>query len=949
MIPQSLKLRGAVGIWRGLGLDEIEIDFSKFENGLIAFIGDNGSGKTTTIENLHPYLQLASRRGALGNHFRLRDSHRDFRFVVNNISYRSYILIDGQTGKTEAYLYENDQPLNDGKVSTYNEVVEKKFGTAELFFRSVFSAQKRESLVEATAGERKELFYELLNLHQYERYTEYAKTQIVELENEVSVKTGQSQQIETQIIDSEAIGQQFEETKNSITAKNAELSAANDVIEKLHADLVTNEKSLSTAQEKKQRLDKLDGQIEQLHEKKGVATLALEKSVQAIDLQISEIQKEINLTQKIVDSKELIGNKVTEQNTIAKEIEILDEKEKQLMVLREKKSLAEAQYQQKLVTYNAQISLIQTELREKRQSILDELNNAKAEIQKLNSNAALEYQRANNDYTVAVNNVLNELASERQKILDEMKDAQNKITNAKTEHSNSIRNIKQQTTEKQHALESVEKRYELQSNVLSESIDSAEKASALIDEVPCRIIESFPAQCKLLTGAIESKSKISELQANLNNLQFQKEKECLEIQSQIDELQQRLLTEESTPVQEFDSKPYELQITDLEGLYLQKKKEISVPQMPEPTLFDSVPFDERIKSLETEYSGKDNDILKPVNDEGAGIEKQIASLGYSKEEHAEKKKVFAVLVKEGWTEMQREAEQAEIILRGKVQHKETFLSQKAQLQSKADVEIKEIEKQLIELRSSLAELLKIDKHIADFNSLIASIKDNIVEKNSAIEAIRVELTALEASKSNLGDRIDQIKTLNSQLIALRTEIATINKDIERWRIIARACSKEGIPALEIDSSGAEVSRIANDLLAKTFDTQFQIQFETTKQTKDGKKQTETFDIKVFTKDGEQNVELLSGGEKVWIEKSIQEAISIFMTEKATREYRTSFNDESDGALSPGKKQNFLEMMRESHRLGRRHFGIIITQTPEISGQIQQQVVFHKNSHIKVVY
>jgi exonuclease SbcC len=77
---KSLKLRGAIGIWKGLGLDEIEIDFTVFEPGLVTITGKNGNGKSTILENLHPFRTMVSRSGSLESHFYLKDSHRILEF-----------------------------------------------------------------------------------------------------------------------------------------------------------------------------------------------------------------------------------------------------------------------------------------------------------------------------------------------------------------------------------------------------------------------------------------------------------------------------------------------------------------------------------------------------------------------------------------------------------------------------------------------------------------------------------------------------------------------------------------------------------------------------------------------------------------------------------------------------------------------------------------------------
>jgi len=81
----SVKLRGAIGIRRGIGVDEIAIDFGEYENGLVAVTGANGKGKTTLIENCHPYPQLLTRKGKLQDHFCLRDGYREIVYADRSL------------------------------------------------------------------------------------------------------------------------------------------------------------------------------------------------------------------------------------------------------------------------------------------------------------------------------------------------------------------------------------------------------------------------------------------------------------------------------------------------------------------------------------------------------------------------------------------------------------------------------------------------------------------------------------------------------------------------------------------------------------------------------------------------------------------------------------------------------------------------------------------------
>ena len=144
---RALKLRGAIGIWKGTGRDEIELDLDSYERGLVALVGPNGSGKTTLLENLHPWPELLTRGGPLQSHFRLKDSYRDLRFVdeASGDEYRALIQIDGAaaTGRREHQLYRNGEPLGaDGNTDTYTALVDGLFGSKSMFLLSAFVSQK---------------------------------------------------------------------------------------------------------------------------------------------------------------------------------------------------------------------------------------------------------------------------------------------------------------------------------------------------------------------------------------------------------------------------------------------------------------------------------------------------------------------------------------------------------------------------------------------------------------------------------------------------------------------------------------------------------------------------------------------------------------------------------------------------------------------------------------
>lgn len=174
MIIESLRLKGFTGIRRGMGLDEIVIDFNNV-SGLIAFDGPNGVGKSTIIENMAAYNQLASRDGALHRHVCRRDAEKELCFSYQGHKYRTLLKIDCESEKSEGYIWIDGKSAVNGKISAYAKYMKDLMGSPDLFYNSVFCSQNAKKLSEMTTGKLKELFSEFLRLDKLQAYENTAK------------------------------------------------------------------------------------------------------------------------------------------------------------------------------------------------------------------------------------------------------------------------------------------------------------------------------------------------------------------------------------------------------------------------------------------------------------------------------------------------------------------------------------------------------------------------------------------------------------------------------------------------------------------------------------------------------------------------------------------------------------------------------------------------------
>ena len=200
-----LSLRGSIGIKDGQGKDEIEINFDKFDSGIIGLIGNCGAGKSTLIENCHPFPCMLTRPGSLKDHFYLKDSHRILVYETpTGKQLKISMLIDGATTKgTIRYVVESKESEGhwksvktiDGTAPSYNEFVKNTFGSKEIFLRTSFypkeAVKGMSDLSQATKSEKMALFSVLAGTDYLTDVAKKAKELITEEEKEIALVKGQ--------------------------------------------------------------------------------------------------------------------------------------------------------------------------------------------------------------------------------------------------------------------------------------------------------------------------------------------------------------------------------------------------------------------------------------------------------------------------------------------------------------------------------------------------------------------------------------------------------------------------------------------------------------------------------------------------------------------------------------------------------------------------------------
>lgn len=193
------RVRGA----KGMKVDEFEVNFEDYENGVIGLVGSIGAGKSTFLENCQPYSCLITRDGKLTDHYYLRDSLRELIYRDEEGTYYKIIMnINGaiKTGSVEYLVYTSTDretwiPVSEcnGNLKCYDTWVEETFGSKALFLSTCFTAKEAtvgcKDISEATPTENMDLFAKLLGLSYYKTLEEMAKNIKKDLDAKLKVQS----------------------------------------------------------------------------------------------------------------------------------------------------------------------------------------------------------------------------------------------------------------------------------------------------------------------------------------------------------------------------------------------------------------------------------------------------------------------------------------------------------------------------------------------------------------------------------------------------------------------------------------------------------------------------------------------------------------------------------------------------------------------------------------
>jgi DNA repair exonuclease SbcCD nuclease subunit len=334
-------IRGSKGFWKRQRKDEVFVDWNERGPGVIAYVGPNGNGKTTSFDFSKPWPVPVSRPPkTLKAHFRLRDSRIENVYLeeISGVYYRSLINVNAATasGSAEYFLYRGPtavgpwEPVSaeaaSGRLDPYCAAVEDLFGPLAIYLRTAYAMQKPTKdlpdIGEATQGEKKELM-SALSGKDYAEYKAEAKIRGDTLDSDLV-------RLEATIAAAADVDDTIARCESDIALQlEAEKTARGD-----------EERTIEKGKRLKAERDLLAERVAEL-DRKAARKAQIEKELAQLLGEVAKAEKEI------ADFQDAAGRKGKAEEELAR----IAEFEREAAALREEKARIDGDFRKALVEF----------------------------------------------------------------------------------------------------------------------------------------------------------------------------------------------------------------------------------------------------------------------------------------------------------------------------------------------------------------------------------------------------------------------------------------------------------------------------------------------------------------------------------------------------------------------------------------------------------------------
>jgi len=852
-----------------------------FDYGINVVIGPNGAGKTSILDAISfalfcDYSNRGKKENLINN--KAKNCHVSLEFSEGGIKYFVEWAIK-RTGSPKGMLYREQEHrkmlLAQGGAHSIIPEVEKILALDKsMFLQSVYVRQGEiEKLVTARPAERKELISKLLNLEDLEKaydrikqvIDDYTKNQIV-LQTELKQKPTLEAEKKEYVATSSTL-------EKEINQKRDELKKINDLITELKEEiknLKANKKKFDKLESRKQLLENQVGHIQEKNEN---LKLQLKKSHQAENI-IKHLEKEIKKLGPIEEFSKTLSKK--------KEAELkLENLEKELKTLEEVTDILE-KFEGEHTKYSQKKGLREQVKKERKKyegsnsvwkKSIQHLNKTKKDKCKLDSSLVKlldKYQKILG-LQVTIENVNTLLDEKRQELKRNIDQTHQKLDNVKSK----ISLLKKRNSDLEDNLSKLDPtdpslktcptcETELSKDRITQL---GQKFNTEKSQIP-KQIEKFSKELKILD---ETRKEYEKARDKINTIEPQR---ISELSSEITEAK-HLLDEKQNEVEELEQQAKLFK--ELDDKLSEIEKEIA--ELEEPNLkFESAKI--QLERLRTRK--KIEDEINPLN---AELKEADSLLGNA-------------LSKLGYEPENPEKELEELRLTKEEYDQNLPI---AQLKGKLEADIKSTEEQLEEQQNLVSQTVKAIQELNYSETEHEKREENLEsqtklknELEKIIEGKKSEKKTADIEAKNRDNKLGQLKEKAKEKKTLDDFVKLLNN-------VRKAYGKDGIQKMIRARAGPLLERATRDFFER-----FNLAYSDIKLDDD-------YNISVIGPSGEQDIDQISGGERV----SLAIALRLAIAQVLSGRVETIIMDEPTTHLDEIRRKELVNILNSFFREGGR--------------------------------
>lgn len=333
------------------------------------------------------------------------------------------------------------------------------------------------------------------------------------------------------------------------------------------------------------------------------------------------------------------------------------------------------------------------------------------------------------------------------------------------------------------------------------------------------------------------------------------------------------------------------------------------------------------------------------------IEKILGSGKYASQAQRALKLLDKELAKLGYDVSAHEVKRAEELELREIEEDYRKLDSAREVSKRIESEIKELGE---ERRKKKEEADEQERNYTDAVVQLAESEAGVPSLNEAeskLFELREEENRVRDEAGAARQRVEVLSTLRQRKMDYGAQREELNQNILRHKSLERAFGKDGVPALLIEQALPQIEQKANDLLDRLSDGQMSIRFVTQAEYKDKKRDDlkETLDIQISDASGTRDYEMYSGGEAFRVNFAIRLALSEILAQRKGARLQTLVIDEGFGSQDVQGRQRLIEAINAVKNDFEKIF--IITHLDELKDAFPNRIEIEKTergSTVRVV-